>query len=145
MRRSHARGVIATTLCGCLVLLQSWYANLHSEESASERSEKKPEQDKTAQTASITKHDITLTIECPRVLYSGAENLVKLTLRNDGENPVHFESVDQHFPCMSVEVIRLGKPVNTTALGTRCLVRNIALPSGKEPAQLKKVKRYELS
>jgi len=138
MRRSHARGLIVTVLCACLVLIESWYANLYCEETTPDRSGKKPGPDKAVQTTSVTKHEITLTIECPRVLYSGAENLVTLTLRNDGEQPVRFQSITKRFPCMSVEVTRLGKPVNTTALGTSCLVRNIAFPSGKEPAQLKK-------
>jgi hypothetical protein len=97
----------------------------------------------------VTKSGVTLTIECPETLVSGAENYVTITLRNDGDEPIGFYPATRLFPAPGFEVSRAGKPVKITALGQRDLVaaefnrrHTVRLTKGQEIRAVVNVPRY---
>lgn len=86
----------------------------------------------TIQTAA--EEGVSLTVELSSsTLYSGAENYVTCTIRNDSEHPVEYYLVAPQSLGVEVEVLRNGREVETTALGTghftpRRFVSGIGMP-----------------
>ncbi|MGH7127704.1 MAG: hypothetical protein ACREIV_03985, partial [Planctomycetaceae bacterium] len=79
----------------------------------------------------------TLTIECPETLYSGAENYVTITVRNEGHQAVQFYLAAPQGLGAGFEVTRQEKAVGTTVLGNRYLVPSL-IKSGREPVRISK-------
>jgi len=77
---------------------------------------------------SVTIKDITLSVELPPEIYSGAENLITLVLQNEGELPAEFIPVDLGYVGPRFKVFRNGEEVKPTAHGAQYLIRSLENP-----------------
>jgi len=135
---SASTRIIATIVCACLTTLFVRGDDLRGEAA---RLQSAPEQDNgvPVHSTSDTKHDVTLTVECPKVMYSGQENLVTFVIRNHSNRTMLLGRHDPNsrWPAFRVEVTRFGAPVQLTELGSQHFKPSELLGAG-EPLRLKK-------
>lgn len=94
-------------------------------------------------TQSASEQSVKLSIECPKRLFSGAENFVTIVVRNGGEKTIEFESAAPQFPGAGVEVSRRGKLVSTTTLGKEYFMPT-PFPRVRLPTRLEKGQEFRV-
>ncbi|MGH7926342.1 MAG: hypothetical protein ACREQV_00915 [Candidatus Binatia bacterium] len=135
MAMKHRYAFAATMISGTFMLMLG-QMNLYPQTETPDEAGK-PEE-KTIPLESATAKGVTLTIQCPETLFSGAENYVTITVRNDGDRPVEFYPAAPQFLGAGFEVTRQGESVSTTALGKAHLVPNLGYPKVREPVRMNK-------
>jgi hypothetical protein len=86
---------------------------------------------------SATEQGVTITIECPETIVSGAVNYITIIVRNEGDRSIQFYPIAPQRACAGFEVSRQAMPVERTALGKRALEPSL-FPGFRPPVRIDK-------